>query len=265
VRHLRLRRPSPAMVVACIALFVALAGTAMASVIISSNSQVGRGTISGHHPPSGKHPNIIAGSINGKDIAPASVGNRRLSPDSVDGSKVLDGSLSGSDIQNGSLGGSQIGDGSLSSADIQDNGLTGADISEGTLAEVPGAQIGGFGRHSGGGTCNPSSNSFLDCAITTVNLPSPARVLVLGQATSLIASGTRAGGTCKLVTNSGDVAGTLATLYADSADATDSTGLVGITGVLGAGSHDFAVDCNQTSLDIEFQNVGVAAVAISPD
>jgi hypothetical protein len=30
---------------------------------------IGPGTISGHKPPSGKHANIIAGSINGKDIA----------------------------------------------------------------------------------------------------------------------------------------------------------------------------------------------------
>jgi hypothetical protein len=36
-------------------------------VIISKNSQVGRGTIAGHHPPSGKHPNIIGGSVSGRD------------------------------------------------------------------------------------------------------------------------------------------------------------------------------------------------------
>jgi hypothetical protein len=41
----------------------------MAAVIVTSNSQVARDTISGHKPPSGKHPNILAGSINGKDIA----------------------------------------------------------------------------------------------------------------------------------------------------------------------------------------------------
>jgi len=58
-----------ANVVSVIALFIALGGTALASVIITKNSQVDRGTISGHHPPSGDHPNIIGGSINGKDIA----------------------------------------------------------------------------------------------------------------------------------------------------------------------------------------------------
>jgi hypothetical protein len=58
-----------ANVVSVIALFVALGGTAIASVIITSNSQVAQNTISGHKPPSGKHPNIITGSINGTDIA----------------------------------------------------------------------------------------------------------------------------------------------------------------------------------------------------
>jgi hypothetical protein len=58
-----------ANVMATLAVFIALGGTALASLIITSNSQVDRGTISGHEPPSGKHPNIIAGSINGKDIA----------------------------------------------------------------------------------------------------------------------------------------------------------------------------------------------------
>jgi hypothetical protein len=59
-----------ANVVSLAALFVALGGTATAvSYVVSSNSQVGPGTISGHKPPSGKHANIIAGSINGTDIA----------------------------------------------------------------------------------------------------------------------------------------------------------------------------------------------------
>jgi len=48
----RIRRPSHATVIAYLALFVALGGTAMASLIITSNSQVDRGTISGHKPPS---------------------------------------------------------------------------------------------------------------------------------------------------------------------------------------------------------------------
>ena len=67
-------RPSAAMVVACIALFVALGGTATAvTYVVSSNSQIGPNTISGHKPPTGKHSNVIAGSINGQDVADNSV------------------------------------------------------------------------------------------------------------------------------------------------------------------------------------------------
>ena len=85
-----------ANVVATLALFLVLGGgTALASFVISSNSQVGPSTISGHKPPTGKHANIIAGSVNGTDLA----GN------SVNGAKILDGSITGSDVAPNSVAG----------------------------------------------------------------------------------------------------------------------------------------------------------------
>src|SRR5207244_1406592 len=66
-------RPSPAMVVACLALFVALSGTALAVNAITSNSQVSADTISGHNPPAGKHANVIGGSLNATDLAGGAV------------------------------------------------------------------------------------------------------------------------------------------------------------------------------------------------
>lgn len=58
-----------ANVVSVIALFVALGGTALAATMITSNSQVGQNVISGHKPPTGKHANVIAKSINNQDVA----------------------------------------------------------------------------------------------------------------------------------------------------------------------------------------------------
>jgi hypothetical protein len=78
-----------ANVVSLIALFVALGGTAMAAVIITDNSQVAQDTISGHHPPTGEHSNLIASSVNGQDV----------DNNSVTGSDVKQGSLTGLDIQ----------------------------------------------------------------------------------------------------------------------------------------------------------------------
>ena len=67
-----------ANVMVTILAFVVLGGTAAASVIITSNSQVASGTISGHHPPTGDHANIIGGSINGTDVLESSLtGNAR--------------------------------------------------------------------------------------------------------------------------------------------------------------------------------------------
>ena len=58
-----------ANVISTLCLFLLLGGgTALAAYVVSSNTQIGPGTVSGHHPPSGKHANIIAGSINGQDV-----------------------------------------------------------------------------------------------------------------------------------------------------------------------------------------------------
>jgi hypothetical protein len=102
-------RPSPAMIVACVALFVALGGTATAvTYVVSSNSQIGPGTVSGHNPPTGKHANIIGGSVNANDLAAGAVTHPKLGPNAVGGSSVLDNSLHGADVGESTLDGSQI-------------------------------------------------------------------------------------------------------------------------------------------------------------
>jgi hypothetical protein len=61
---------SYANVISTLCLFLLLgSGSALAAVVITSNSQVAKGTISGHKPPAGKHANLIAGSVNGTDVA----------------------------------------------------------------------------------------------------------------------------------------------------------------------------------------------------
>ena len=123
-------RPSPAMIVACVALFVALGGTATAvTYVVSSNSQIGPGTISGHNPPSGKHGNIISGSVNGTDLAPNSVGSSEIAANAVGASKVANDSLTLSDIagtaSNGSISLSGIPDGALLAGHLQLRGRPG--------------------------------------------------------------------------------------------------------------------------------------------
>jgi hypothetical protein len=69
------RRPSPALVIACLALFVALGGTVLAAT-----------------------------KINGKTIAVKSLPGNRLEVGSVPGNRIAPGSLKGAQIQVGTLG-----------------------------------------------------------------------------------------------------------------------------------------------------------------
>ena len=69
MRRLR-SRLSYANVMATLAVFIALGGTATAAVIITSNEEVAPDTISGHNPPEGAHPNLIENSISQADLGP---------------------------------------------------------------------------------------------------------------------------------------------------------------------------------------------------
>jgi hypothetical protein len=63
------RRLTYANVMATIAVFIALGGTSLAaSYLVNSNSQVGPNVIAGHAAPSGKHANLIPGSVSARDL-----------------------------------------------------------------------------------------------------------------------------------------------------------------------------------------------------
>ena len=68
MRRIR-QRLTFANVMSVIAVFVALVGTATAAFVVSSNSQIGPNTVYGHKAPAGANKNIVAGSVNGQDVA----------------------------------------------------------------------------------------------------------------------------------------------------------------------------------------------------
>ena len=73
-------RPSHGTVVAYLALFVALGGTALAATyVVSSNSQVAPNTISGH-AGSAANKNIIPGSVTATDLASHAVTATKIGP-----------------------------------------------------------------------------------------------------------------------------------------------------------------------------------------
>jgi hypothetical protein len=164
-------RPSHAVVVAYLALFVALGGTATAvTYVVSSNSQIGPNTISGHKPPTGKHSNVIAGSINGQDVA----------DNSVRGADVVESSLG--EVRSATLGGLGGQPGNDFPCDPESTTFTGACASADLTLPAPSRVLvigeiraePDVGNGNGGGSCRVSG------------MPSPEPVFVNGGQTDVM-------------------------------------------------------------------------------
>jgi hypothetical protein len=92
-------RPTPALVVAVLALVVALAGTSYAAV---------------------------------------QIGSAQIKNNSVKGKDVKDANLTGKDVKDGALAGADVADGGLTGADVADKSLTSADVDRSCAAtDVP--------------------------------------------------------------------------------------------------------------------------------
>lgn len=93
-------RPSPAMVVALLALSVALGGAGYAAVTLPRNSvgtpQLRNGAVSAAK--------LKSGAVSAAKLANGAVGTRKLANGAVTGAKIQDGSIGGADILLASLG-----------------------------------------------------------------------------------------------------------------------------------------------------------------
>lgn len=162
----------------------------------------------------------------------------------------------------------------VNSAKVADNALTGDDITEASLGPVPAALsagLGGTGRSAGNtvNPCDPESQTLIVCAKVSLNLPAPARVLVIGQ---ILAEdeidADRGVGSCELGTSVVDLPST-STFISTGRDGTfatlgDNVTMVGVTPVLGPGNVEFRIRCNQAASGaIVYFDSEIAAVALS--
>jgi len=88
-----MRRPSAALVVAVLALFVSLSGTALAAVVITSNHQVAAHTIAGANGPAGDNKNLVPGSVGSPDLHSNAVTSAAVANDSLTGADVKESTL----------------------------------------------------------------------------------------------------------------------------------------------------------------------------
>src|SRR6266513_2858908 len=103
LKRIRSRLTYANVMVTVLAFIVLGGGTALGSFVIFSNSQLGPGTVAGHHPPAGKHSNIIRGSVNRTDLATSAVTNGKLARGAVGTRKLADGAVTTGKLADGAV------------------------------------------------------------------------------------------------------------------------------------------------------------------
>ena len=222
-------------VVAYIALFVALGGTAWAGATIGSQD-------------------VIDESLRSEDL----MNNAAVRSPDVRNDTEPGGGLGALDLAPGSVGSSEVINGSIG----------GADVNEASLGQMPEAAIGGTGRwNTTGGECDPESKSFVTCTFVTLNLPRQTRVLVNGRIRASTEIDSDLGlGDCVLATSQGVIGGTDTRVVVEDSNI-EHIPLTAVSALVGPGPVDFGVECNQLESfgAIRYSDMAVSAVALSPN
>jgi hypothetical protein len=232
------RRPSPAFIIAIVALFVALGGTALAGVV-----------------------------INGSELKNRSVGGVKLKNHTITAGKVKLHSLHGGDLSNGAIGTNQISNGAIKTNQISNgaigtNQINTSEVQErvtGSCTGVTGA-IGAIAA-TGTVTCNPSAPAEFGTAvppngvtvhtsvtpIVSKSLPSGSYLATANVHAIVVATtGQTVTISCGLGNDNGTNVGSLATLTFPASTLLQTN--IPLTLAIPAGSTTAAVTCEYSAV-----------------
>ena len=187
-------------------------------------------------------------------------------------------------LKKNSVGTKQIKNNAVKGAKVKDNSLTGSDIDASTLGKVPTAstadnsstaanstQLGGEGpaafkdaaASAYDTLCDPAG-TLQDCVTVTIDLPhaGPVQLTAAGGYETFAGA---AEGTCQFRIDGGLAATPALNPGNTTSDITTDTANIGlamttVTGNLPAGNHAFALACNQTTGDMEYNDTTISAM-----
>ncbi len=149
-------RPSPALVIACIALFAALTGSAIAA-------GVGKNTV--------RSPQIVDGTIRTVDIRDNAVAAGKIAPDAVDTTEIAENGVESSDVAPDTLTAGDLAAASVTSSEVADQSLTANDLgpdsvgsSELQAGSVRASELGTIIEVSNGTTIKAGANASVSVA-----------------------------------------------------------------------------------------------------
>jgi hypothetical protein len=163
-RKTRSLRPSPALVISCVALFLALAGSAFA-VGVAKNSV--------------RSPQIVDGTVRTADLRDNSVNPRKIAPDAVTVEEIAENAVESPEVAPDALTAGDLGAASVTSSEVADQSLTGDDLGANSVgsSEIQAGAI----RAAELGTIIQVSNSaeVKDGKNVTVEVACPAGTTVI--------------------------------------------------------------------------------------
>lgn len=127
-RNNRSFRISPALVISCVALFMALTGSALA-VGIAKNSVRSAQIVDG----SVRSIDLRDNAVNAAKIAPSSVGSEELAENAVESPEVAADSLTSQDLGAASVASSEVADQSLTAGDLGPDSVNASELGTVTL------------------------------------------------------------------------------------------------------------------------------------
>ncbi len=124
-------RPSPAMIVSCVALCLALVGTAVAAPGIAVRSaQIVNGTIrtADLGKDAVRSPKIADATVSAADLGPDSVGSEEVAKDAIGAEEIAKDAVGTEEIAKDAVGNEELADNAVSSGEVADQSLTQDDL-----------------------------------------------------------------------------------------------------------------------------------------
>jgi hypothetical protein len=187
MRKLALRRPSPALVVACIALLVALGGTSIAAVTQVPKNSVGANQLKSNAVTT---PKIKNAAVNASKIANNAVVAAKIASNAVTGPKIAANAVTGEKIAEGSIAAADLASGVLPAPSAAFARFVNGPVAvPDTIAELTNLSIPAPGNYvitakavaSGDGTvtCRTEAGTDVDQSAANVGSSSPSTITLL--------------------------------------------------------------------------------------
>jgi hypothetical protein len=175
-------RPSPAMAIGCVALFLALVGTAFAAPKLAVRSaQIVDATIrtADLRDEAVKSAKVANGSLTADDLGTDSVGSDEIAKDAIKTDEIAENAVASPEVAPDSLAAGDLGSASVASSEVADQSLTQNDLGPSSVGSSE-LQTGSVRASELGAIVQVSNSTQIDAGKNaTVSVACPAGTTVI--------------------------------------------------------------------------------------